>query len=657
MATDEAMQAQGYPLRDLSGYPDLHPQCSSGDRHHASPVLNNSETYQDTHTYESLPPIQARPKKRRMTHRKLLPIHVFMITVNATLGTGLYWRGGQILELGGSLAVILSFLFLGILAWAVTQCITELLCIWPVPGALAVFVRNFVDSELGIAVGIAYWFTYSVSFAALIAASAGEVHYWTENVGVDAGVLYLLVPLILIVINSFGIEIYGWFEAVTGIIKLLFLTIIIIAMIVFAVDDSQDHNDNSGWNQITTFDSTAAQSWVPALFMCLSTATFAYVGVEVPAAAALEARPTKAQRAPSNLAQEHNQASNIGETVRFASKWVSVFACVAYILSGILVSLSIDPTDCQLPRLDWLDYPQCGSQTVVQSPFVLVARIRGNPNIASTFNVFLVFTALSCANTNLYVASRTLFGLTNQIEGGPDLPWYLIALAWLGQTNNYRVPMRAMTVSALAFIWVPFLQLYSPPTQKGEGGADGSQKGDATVGINTFVSILAEMGSVGVLIVWACECWAFIRFYHCINKHQSELKERRVPRVRRFSDEDDNDYPYISNGQPLTAYSGLAACLLILLVINGAALWHRFHAQAFLSSYLIVIIFIALWAVLKFWRHAKWSLVDLSDPDQVIEIMRGLHEFSFAGFQDESISDPGRGSLWPFPLLAKLIYN
>ena len=81
-----------------------------------------------------------------------------MITINATLGTGLYWRGGQILELGGPLAVLLSFLLVGILAWAVMQCITEMLCIWPVPGALSVYVSKFVDEELGIAVGIAYWY-------------------------------------------------------------------------------------------------------------------------------------------------------------------------------------------------------------------------------------------------------------------------------------------------------------------------------------------------------------------------------------------------------------------------------------------------------------------------------------------------------------------
>lgn len=80
-----------------------------------------------------------------------------MITINATLGTGLYWKSGQILHLGGPLIVLISFLVVGLLAWAVMQCITEMLCIWPIPGALSVYVSEFVDVELGIAVGITYW--------------------------------------------------------------------------------------------------------------------------------------------------------------------------------------------------------------------------------------------------------------------------------------------------------------------------------------------------------------------------------------------------------------------------------------------------------------------------------------------------------------------
>jgi amino acid permease len=80
-----------------------------------------------------------------------------MITLNGTLGAGLYWRGGHALQVGGVLSLILSFMLVGFLAWAVMQCIAEMLCLWPIPGAISVYVRTFVDDELGIAVGVAYW--------------------------------------------------------------------------------------------------------------------------------------------------------------------------------------------------------------------------------------------------------------------------------------------------------------------------------------------------------------------------------------------------------------------------------------------------------------------------------------------------------------------
>jgi amino acid transporter len=74
------------------------------------------------------------------------------------LGIGLYVQGGLILRLAGPLAVLLAFALLGLLAWAVMQCVAEMLCIWPISGALTVFVSEFVDVELGIAVGVAYWY-------------------------------------------------------------------------------------------------------------------------------------------------------------------------------------------------------------------------------------------------------------------------------------------------------------------------------------------------------------------------------------------------------------------------------------------------------------------------------------------------------------------
>jgi amino acid transporter len=149
-----------------------------------------------------------------------------MITISGVLGVGLYVRGGVILRLGGPLAVLLSFALLGLLAWGVMQCIAELLCIWPISGALSVYVTEFVDVELGIAVGVAYWwvvctsccmprktdssrFTYAISFTALISATAGFAKHWHTKDPVQGGVMLFLVPIVLVVINAFGIQVWS----------------------------------------------------------------------------------------------------------------------------------------------------------------------------------------------------------------------------------------------------------------------------------------------------------------------------------------------------------------------------------------------------------------------------------------------------------------
>jgi yeast amino acid transporter len=80
-----------------------------------------------------------------------------MITVSGVLGIGLYVKTGIVLSVGGPAAVLISSALLGLLSWLVMQCLGEMLCIWPISGALTEFVGTFVDTELGITVGVTYW--------------------------------------------------------------------------------------------------------------------------------------------------------------------------------------------------------------------------------------------------------------------------------------------------------------------------------------------------------------------------------------------------------------------------------------------------------------------------------------------------------------------
>ncbi|KAI1126465.1 amino acid permease/ SLC12A domain-containing protein [Nemania abortiva] len=536
----------------------------------------------------------------------LTPFQIFMITLNATLGAGLYWRAGQILELGGAVAVLVSFILLTVLAWAVMQCIGEMLGRWPAPGAISVFVSNFVDYELGIAVGIMYWLTYSVSFAALIATSASEIRYWIRNGSFEATVVYITIPLILIILNCFPVKYYGRVEVIFGTLKLLFFFIIIVAMIFLY------------WNKTDVWDIHASTTRGPAFLTAISTAVFAFIGIEVVAACALEAKPPVSNTTITS--SNDSRTTVMSSKTRFSLIYFSLIVGAAYTVSGLLTTFNVPHDACDLPHLSWLSYsgpyniPYSGRNT--SSAFVLAAELHNSKALASTFNFFLVFTALSSAQTNLYVASRALYGLATQLRRSEAK--FLEILSFLGETNGRGVPVRAVVVSALAFIWIPFLQLQG--YNQTPDNSDQDNNNIVSAGISSFIDILSQLGSVGVIIVWACECLAFLSYRHYLKKHGDYLKDNDPNYVDR---KDHTKYPYRSHFQPIVGSLAFAGCLFILLVLDSAALYHGFHIEPFLSQYLAVIIFAALWALLKVYRRRKLGRnyyfdVDLSAP--------GFHE-------------------------------
>lgn len=197
--------------------------------------------------------------------------------------------------------------------------------------------------------------------------------------------------------------------------------------------------------------------------MCFSIASFAYVGVEVVAASALETRwRMKNQRVKTDSSQRSNEAFLVERTAKYSAIYLPVFFTIIYVISGFLGTINIRSTDESLPRLG---FKKQKSQTDSQlqgettSFFVTIAKESKINGLDHVFNAFQVFTALTCASTNLYVASRSLFGLTSRLDGGSGQPRLLRILAWFGKTSRHKVPVRAMVFSAVVFAWVPFMQL------------------------------------------------------------------------------------------------------------------------------------------------------------------------------------------------------
>ena len=156
--------------------------------------------------------------------------------------------------------------------------------------------------------------------------------------------------------------------------------------------------------------------------------------------------------------------------MKFSAIWVSVIAGLIYILGALLVSFDVDWNDQQLPRLSWLASSTgtgdstSGSESSTSksnSAFVIAANnssISGHQGLADFISVCILITALTAANTTLYVASRTLFSLTKGIQANASSPWITRFLSFFGKTNHRRVPMRALAASC-CFCWVPFLYL------------------------------------------------------------------------------------------------------------------------------------------------------------------------------------------------------
>ncbi|KAJ5633583.1 proline-specific permease [Penicillium herquei] len=539
-----------------------------------STIENGTTDSESIHEIQETAPIRIydAPPAWKTVNRKLRGIHLFMITINAVFGSGLYLRGGQILEVGGPLAVVLAFLLVGILSWAVMQCISELLCIWPVPGALPMYVSEFVDPELGVAVGVAYWFQYAMCYATLLPSAATELGFWpgiSHNKAILGGVVYFSIPVFLVLMNMLKIEIYGFLEVVTGSIKMLFLLIIIVVLIAINRGVGMPGDEPIGtihWQHPLDYDHKAANNWFTALLMCISISSFAYTGVEVIAASALEAKyPHQYQGDGMHRRKSTNPSQTrlhiMDNTIKFSAIYIPVIVTIGYTVCGLLATLDIPRTQCGLITPTWLSndhLPNCNStnSTRSQAPVVIIAELSNIPHLPDIFNFFLVFTCLTAASTNLYIASRSLFGLASRLAGGKSRRrLHLKVFTWFGRTNRNKVPLRALLFSAVAFGWIPFLQLT---------GDDNS-----TDSVNQFVEVMSTMASVSTLIVWACECLAFIRFYHCIYRHRDHIEEEDIPLVQRWNDDKPFEYPYKSHWQPYLGYVERLSFTIILIILSN----------------------------------------------------------------------------------------
>lgn len=204
----------------------------------------------------------------------------------------------------------------------------------------------------------------------------------------------------------------------------------------------------------------------------MTLAAFSYIGVEIIAVTASEAKYPR-------------------DDLPRASRRIFWTTFTLYVAAIFFVSINVPYTSSGLK-----DLYDTRPTTAKISPFIVAVENAGISFLPGFINAAMLFASWSTTNTELFVASRTLYGMAARLDEH-DHPYLTI----FKRTTKNGVPMMGIFASAI-FAPLAYLQCGGSSPQK-------------------LLDVLSQMETVACLFVWACQCGAFIRFYYGWVDHHS----------------------------------------------------------------------------------------------------------------------------------------
>lgn len=150
------------------------------------------------------------------------------------------------------------------------------------------------------------------------------------------------------------------------------------------------------------------------------------------------------------------------KSLAWPSRVVAYVISVSYFFCALGEVLNVEWTNTKLPVIYFKGNgakPRPNPPPRSTAVVVLAAQQAGYKIIPGFLTGCMIFSVLSASNTALYVASRTLYGMTREIT---TTRWPISWLSGVGTViRSTGVPHWALIISALAFYWLPLIQLKS----------------------------------------------------------------------------------------------------------------------------------------------------------------------------------------------------
>ncbi|KAJ5988359.1 Dicarboxylic amino acid permease [Penicillium waksmanii] len=464
--------------------------------------------------------------------RALKARHITMIAIGGAIGTGLIIGTGEALAKAGPGAILIAYAWVGFIVYLVMCALGEMAAWLPLPSGFTGYAVRFCDPALGFTLGWTYWFKYIILSPNQLTAGALVISYWIPTEKVNAGVWITIFLVLIVSINYFGVKFFGEFEFWLSSFKVVVIIGIILLSFILMLGGGPDH-DRKGfryWKNPGAFNTYIKEGDAGrflAFWSTMVSATFAYLGTEL-------------------VGVTVGEAQNPRKTIPRAIKLTFFRILFFYVLSVLLVGTLVPYNDKKLA------FAVGASSSAAASPFVVAIENSGIPVLSHIMNACILLFVFSAANSDLYIATRTIYGLARENKA-PKI---------FARTDKRGVP-----VFALAICSVIALLAYMNVTN------------DSRTVFKYFVNLVSMFG----LLTWISILVTHIHFV----------------RARKAQNVPDSSLAYVAPFGAIGSYIALGFCCLIALTKNYDVFthnpkWGNFDYKNFITAYLGIPLYFIL---------------------------------------------------------------
>lgn len=363
--------------------------------------------------------------------------HVFFIAFGSAIGTGLFYGSAAAIKLAGP-SVLFAYCIAGAAVFMVMRALGEMALHTPAAGSFGYYATTFISPLAGFITGWTYVFEMALVCLTDITAFATYMDFW--YVGVSPWIWTLGITLIITAINLAAVKIYGELEFWLSVVKIVAIIAMVLAgVIILTYGLNYSHHASAGLHNLWSNGGWMPNGWF-GLIASFSVVVFAFGGIEIIGLTAIETK---------------NAEKNIPKSINAIP-----FRILLFYIMTLTMLMSIYPWD------------KIGLEG---STFVTIFNSIGIKSAANIFNVVVITAAISAINSDMYGASRMMYGLAQEGQtlkrlnyisknGTPISAVFVMFLALLvGVVLNYFYHeglfffIAAMATFATVLVWLMIL--------------------------------------------------------------------------------------------------------------------------------------------------------------------------------------------------------